>query len=470
MKYLQHLGGPAMAMALVVACGLSACAPAQAPVVTPLLVIGIDGLEWDILLPMMERGEVPNLQALVARGVAGRLETLEPTLSPVIWTTIATGKPPAAHGITDFTWTAPSGEKRLFTSRQRRVPAMWTMASAAERSVDVIGWWNTWPAEPIHGRMVSQFSSLDQGKRVWKGTVYEDVPAQTWPQDLYDTILPLVREAAARYPDLVDGSSAGAEWSALFPALPEDLTPFERRLVEDSIWAFRADATYTAIARRLLADQPADLTLVYLGSPDVAGHRFFRHYQPEAYTHRPRPEALAAFGDVIPATYRFIDDLVGQLLAAAPPHAGILIVSDHGMRPVNIDKDFEWAFTNSEQYRLAAVNSGHHLAGEAGVLIAAGPPFTRRPLPPTADRGAGLSRLATVFDLTPTLLHLLGLEVGADLPGQVLSDLLAADGPGADPVRYTESYDHLMEQDQAESFEGLDEERLRQLKSLGYVD
>jgi hypothetical protein len=471
MKHLHFPASLALMFTLVGMTGMSGCAPSQRePSGTRLLVIGVDGLEWDILLPLMERGELPHLQNLLTDGVGGRLETLEPTLSPVIWTTIATGKTPAAHGITDFTWTAPSGETRLFTSRQRRVPALWTMASASDRQVDVIGWWNTWPAEAIQGHMVSQFSSLDQGKRVWKGTVHEGVPAQTWPEDLYDTILPMVRETAAEYPDLADDGTPGPGWSKLFPTLPQGMTPLEQRLVEDSMWAFRADATYTAIARSLLTENPADLTMVYLGSPDVAGHRFFRHYRPDAYAHTPRAEALSAFQDVIPATYRFIDHLVGQLVAAAPPGTGIVILSDHGMRPVNTDKDFEWAFENSEQYRLAAVNSGHHLAGEAGVLMAAGPPFAGRPLRPGAVHGTDLPRVASVFDLTPTLLHLLGLKVGADLPGQVLVDLLATDGPGQDPVRYTESYDHLLEEDPGGAFQGLDEERLRQLKSLGYVE
>ena len=59
------------------------------------LVFAVDGLEWDVVLPMLERGELPALRHLMERGRFGLLETLHPTLSPVIWTSIATGKPVA---------------------------------------------------------------------------------------------------------------------------------------------------------------------------------------------------------------------------------------------------------------------------------------------------------------------------------------------------------------------------------------
>lgn len=472
----------ALVCGLLVSAGVTACGrPGQGRTgTTPVLVIGIDGLEWDILLPLMAQGELPHLSGLMARGAAGRLETLEPTLSPVIWTTMATGKPPAAHGITDFTWNDPAtGEKRLFTSRQRRVPAVWTIASAAGRAVDVAGWWNTWPAEEINGRMVSQFSSLDQGQRVWKGTVHEGVPDQTWPPELYEAILPTVRDVAARFPEMTADQDLAPAWKMLFPSLPAELTPLERRLVEDSIWAFRADATYTAISEEFLRDQTADLTLVYLGSPDVAGHRFFRHYRPGAYAHPPRETAVAAFGDVIPATYRFVDGLVGRLLAAAAPGTSVMVVSDHGMQPVNADKDFEWAFTNSRRYRLAAVNSGHHLKGEPGVFIAAGPAFRQAVAAPglTPAKSAGRSmdstampRLASVFDLAPTLLDLLDLPVGSDMPGVVLTDILAAGDTGSGRIRYTPSHDDLQAKILQKGDQDQDEERLRQLRSLGYVE
>ena len=69
----------------------------------PLIVIAVDGLEWDVLLPLVREGRLPHLERLMEEGVWGQLETFQPTLSPIIWTTIASGKRPAEHGIEGFT-------------------------------------------------------------------------------------------------------------------------------------------------------------------------------------------------------------------------------------------------------------------------------------------------------------------------------------------------------------------------------
>src|SRR5688572_14793998 len=75
----------------------------------PVLLLAVDGLEWSVLLPMVQRGEMPALRVLMERGVFGKLETLQPTASPIIWTTIATGKGPDEHGIHGFVYKDDAG-------------------------------------------------------------------------------------------------------------------------------------------------------------------------------------------------------------------------------------------------------------------------------------------------------------------------------------------------------------------------
>jgi hypothetical protein len=55
-------------------------------------IIGLDGADWEILDPMIERGELPNLAKLREDGAYGRLRSEEPMLSPMLWTSIATGR------------------------------------------------------------------------------------------------------------------------------------------------------------------------------------------------------------------------------------------------------------------------------------------------------------------------------------------------------------------------------------------
>lgn len=67
-----------------------------------VLFIGIDAAAWDIITPMVQNGLLPNLDHLMQNGSYGRLGSMLPTLSPVIWTSIATGKVKEKHGINDF--------------------------------------------------------------------------------------------------------------------------------------------------------------------------------------------------------------------------------------------------------------------------------------------------------------------------------------------------------------------------------
>jgi predicted AlkP superfamily phosphohydrolase/phosphomutase len=99
---------------------------------------------------------MPNLAALIERGSRSRLLTISPTLSPVIWTTIATGVKPERHGIVDFTAVnKDTGAAVPVTSNLRRVPALWNILSGAGRTVGFVGWWASFPAEKVDGYIVS---------------------------------------------------------------------------------------------------------------------------------------------------------------------------------------------------------------------------------------------------------------------------------------------------------------------------
>src|SRR6185295_2234345 len=122
----------------------------------PVVLIGLDGADWNIIDPLIAAGKMPNLAALIERGSRGRLLTLSPTLSPVIWTTIATGVKPERHGIVDFTAiNKDTGAAVPVTSNLRRVPALWNILSDAGRTVGFVGWWASFPAEKVNGYIVS---------------------------------------------------------------------------------------------------------------------------------------------------------------------------------------------------------------------------------------------------------------------------------------------------------------------------
>src|SRR5262245_37479940 len=91
--------------ALMLAASLGACActhEAAAPLPHPLVVVGIDGLEWKLSIDLAKEGRLPELSRLVREGSAVRTATLAPTISPPIWTSMATGVIPDRHGIHGF--------------------------------------------------------------------------------------------------------------------------------------------------------------------------------------------------------------------------------------------------------------------------------------------------------------------------------------------------------------------------------
>jgi predicted AlkP superfamily phosphohydrolase/phosphomutase len=57
-----------------------------------LLLVGWDSADWKLINPLMDAGAMPALEGLVNSGTSGNLTTLEPQLSPMLWTSIATGK------------------------------------------------------------------------------------------------------------------------------------------------------------------------------------------------------------------------------------------------------------------------------------------------------------------------------------------------------------------------------------------
>src|SRR3954470_9645791 len=146
-----------------------------------VLFVGLDGADWELLDGYMQAGLMPHLAALAKQGRTAVLSTIHPPLSPRVWTTMMTGTSPLDHGILDFTRRNPeTGDLEPITSGERRVPAIWNLATEAGKSVAVFGLWATWPAEPVRGLLVadrlSSFTSSASGDPPPPGVVYP--PAQ----------------------------------------------------------------------------------------------------------------------------------------------------------------------------------------------------------------------------------------------------------------------------------------------------
>ncbi len=445
-----------------------------AVVARPLILIGVDGLEWELLLRFAGEEQLPNLSALAKDGLAAKLDTLEETLSPLIWTTIATGKRPEKHGITAFSFEDESGTAFLFTSLHRKSKALWNLFTDAGLTTDVFGWWCTFPAEEIQGEMVAQTSTRAQidiasGSRIWKGNYLAGLPRQTWPDELSARM-----DAHARA--LAEQVIAGADpAAAAFGKPAHAVSKLDERLFGLVRSAFYADVLFREAALDVLKEKrPFDALLVYFGVVDVASHLFWRPMEPQKYDHPPSAESIADFGRVIRDSYRWVDEAIGEIRRLAPD-ADLLVVSDHGFYAASLHDEFK---DDGPRH-----DSGKHTQSPPGVLIAAGPGFRRDPLPPgaTADE---LKTIGRVEDLLPTLLARAGLPYGEDMDGRPLRRLLADEVLRAHPIGSVKSHEDdawrvsreealARFRDFERNFETLlrqmDEKNLETLRALGYT-
>jgi hypothetical protein len=454
-----------------VAAGCSESQPKPEPVAR-VLVVGVDGLEWRVLHGLFAEGKCPNLRGLMERGSFGRLLTLQPTLSPILWTTIATAKMPQDHGILGFA----DSDLRQFTSAQRRGPAVWNVADHFGLSTNVFGWWITWPVEAIRGVMVSGSSSSALVDANWKPTLLPGAPEQVHPKSLEPEVMAIAERAGA----LAEVQRLARD--KVFGVIPDEvLGPVEKKLIRDTLWSIQADATYHAIAKEMIRTHPADLNLVYLGGPDVSGHRFWRYYEPQAFQwpgnptidaqwkaalpNSPplaellaKPEGDRLLAGVIPRYYEWVDELIGELVKAAGSDATVIVLSDHGMHASSTDKPNEKFLT------------GHHQDGTPGVIIAAGPGIGRQSAWDAFARRGELATHGSVLNVMPTLLALLGVPPARGAQNQAQLSLLegrALENAALPPV---ESYDTgFRPATQVTVPAQMNAEYLKRMQGLGYI-
>src|SRR3954453_440465 len=93
-----------------------------------LLLIGWDAADWKLITPLVDAGRMPTLAKLIDSGCIGNISTLRPCLSPMLWTSIATGKTADQHGICGFVEPLPDAlGVKLVGSTSRKTKALWNM-------------------------------------------------------------------------------------------------------------------------------------------------------------------------------------------------------------------------------------------------------------------------------------------------------------------------------------------------------
>lgn len=425
----------------------SAAPPAPGAASRPRVVlVGWDGADWKLLDPLLKAGALPNLAAVIARGRTWNLDTYQPMASPLIWTTIATGRTPVDHGVTDFQELDPKTGTRLpISGRSRRVPAIWNLASAKGLVVGVVGWWATWPAEKVNGFLVSDRAA----PVLFDPESLARSPAVAWPEGLADGVRMLGRrEGSPPYEDVAKGLHiTRAEFDAAVAA---------KKDLADPVTGFRkilgVTRTIAKIGLELYDRSSPDLFMVYFQGTDEIGHVLGRYGAPKLAA--VSEEDFRRYRDGVAAIYAEADRILGEIARRAEKDGATLILaSDHGFRQ-GADRP---ALGSGTQFDTAFL--WHE---PPGILVAAGP----RVVPSPARGRAG------VFAVAPTLCRLLGLPVdpafeGRPIPGFTLRPAVppaswAKVAPVERLVPVTSAATEREEKKAADEF-------TKQLISLGYL-
>jgi predicted AlkP superfamily phosphohydrolase/phosphomutase/tetratricopeptide (TPR) repeat protein len=365
---------------------LSAYPPAKR-----VILVGWDGADWKIASPLMDAGELPQLANLVANGASGPLASLPPYLSPMLWNSIATGKYADQHGILGFTTTDPAtGRLAAITSTQRKCKALWNILGEHGLTAHVLGWFASHPAENVTGVCVTESFPRPAAK----GAPWPLAPGSVHPSALAAEFAELRLRPEDVNPDIL---------RLFIPRIAEiDLTK-DKRPEQLAIRLAELYSVHNA-AIASLDRGPCNFLAVYYHFIDWVCHDFM-DFHPPRRAQVPERE-FEFYRDVVNSAYRLQDLLLRDLLAHSGPDTTVVLCSDHGFhsdgrRPV----------------RIPMVSAGIAIWHRAqGIFAAAGPGIARD----TFITGA------TVLDMTPTVLHLLGLPIGEDMDGCVLTSALAS--------------------------------------------
>jgi hypothetical protein len=398
-----------------------------------VVLLGLDGADWRVLRPLVERGATPAFARLMKEGASGPLRTLPGYNSAAIWASIFTGKAPRQHQVLDFYRTRLPGMSGPGIFSVHRTFFIETADLLAKRRL------------LISRRTVDR--SFLRARPLWE--ILDDLGARVGVVDGYQISVPArplataggfffsyaLNHLSAR-PDF-DPDTLPADRLAMVVQPPEAMryyAPHHR--LDDFDW--QAATALDALA----AQEQPDFVNIYGHQPDSIQHDRWKWFEPELFL-GVEPADLERWRDAIPDQYREIDRFLGQLIDRLEPGTTLMVVSDHGHSPTPIDRLYS-----------------QHRHGPPGIVLLWGD---------GVRRGVDIAN-AGVLDVTPTVLHLLGYPVAEDMAGGVIDEALEPGASAAAVKRSIATYDAFG----AAQFEGnvgpdLSAEEIERLRALGYL-
>ncbi len=262
------------------------------------IVIGVDGVAFELMDHYVRAGELPCLASLARRGAFVRLRSVRPPKSPPAWTTITTGLNPGKHGILDFLQHNPTDlSRRLISSRDCRVRRFYHYAGDHGRRCCVANIPITYPPEPVPGVLVTGMLTPEGAEEF------------THPASLSAELL-----------DLFPRLSFGARLAFSVDRKHEYLDHL-----------LRTTEQHGRLALHLFRNVESDLFFFVFMQSDHASHKLWGPFDADARSHG---TADGPFYEGVPRVLKNIDEQMEALLAETDEQDTVLVLSDHGGGPL----------------------------------------------------------------------------------------------------------------------------------------
>ena len=422
-----------------------------------VLLLGVDGATWRVIDPMLDRGELPNFARVIAEGARGTLQStvspIQPLTnsasggmrSPVLWSTVISGREPKDHGILDMEVTFVPGLEEPLPFRlpiesdrlsylpanagMRRVKSLWQIFSEYGRTVGSVAWWPSWPIEDVNGFIVSDR---------YRGEI--EGAGRVMPAELVERYgLPGLTRAFSVGNVFV--SCDGDETDGT--AIPQHVTNL-----------FKWDNLAMVLGPMLAEGEEWDFLSIYVKGPDVAQHQFWEFHDPESVGGLRSAEVDY---DPIEAVYRHVDDMLGSLLAVLDDSTDLIIISDHGAGPW--EEEHGWILDLWSKGKARNLWSGNHRV--EGVFMMWGPDI---------EAGTVLEDPVHLVDAAPTALYLMGFPLAEEMPGKARLDGVRREVLRNRPPLRVASYEVESRRSSFQVDPEMDEDLEAELRSLGYLN
>lgn len=402
-----------------------------------LTVIGIDAGEWTAINYMRSKGLMPNMDRLIRGGAYGKLESIHPMFTPVVWTTIATGKAPILHGIRGFRLLNPDTGKKIPVNRtMRRTSAIWNLLTHKGLRSLIVGWYATWPAEKIKGTMISDYTWPLKNQEVSENLVEKriglDFKEQTYPRSLYHRLEHF----------FIDKFKQNPIFASRFDVDVKD-APYALK------HGYAKDLSYFRMYGQMRKSGRYDFTTLYLQGTDLLSHQFWREFS--LLTQGKLKPGTSSYkkADYIVRYYKFVDEILGVYEKnIRKPNETVMIVSDHGFE----DKGKPILLKVSDD-KYAKQQFWHR---KQGIMVANGPKI----------KAGTVLNGATIFDIAPTILSYFDFPIAQDMQGAPISAVCGCDVQQLVKIK---SYEDKISKKMAVRESPYDQAILKSLNEFGYI-